>query len=331
MSLRRVDWACVASGVAADDFTDQVVTLDTILGGAVAAAIDRVTPTTVSRVAFVAREVSGRHALAIGDERAGMSIPAVDLRPGERVSDGLARCIVDRVGVVPRAVYPIETPWQIDWRETAIFGGLSALAASDAGSTGSRPALHWADDAEAHAILSTAPPTSASRRDLVALSSLRRVSLSAERRLLLTLRVLHRMGFERLRCAVERAPDRTFAFELCPPPDAAPVAYAAMRPTLSWPSHRSVLGQSPFGWDDACFDDPDRLAAKLVARAPDLLYSAWGTDPRYARWLDESLDTTECEGVILTGSDTPSPPGTTKVERHKTATLVVEAPPRPTQ
>lgn len=295
---------------------------------ALSLAIDRAVPQGTTHVGFIGREVAGRHAFAVTGDEASLSLPAVEVAPGERPSEALTRCVRDHLGIVPRAVYPLTGPWRAEGRSSMFFAGLSAVAGgAPSGRAAPVTPLRWCERDEAHALLAASPRESERRRDLYLLSQVTATALSIERRLLLTMQGLHRMGFERLRCRLERSrADRSFRFGLVLPPDASPVAGAALKETLAPPMHGGAQGQFPFGWGDACFDAPDALAAKMLARAPDLLYAGWGVDRDYVRWFDEALATTAPEGLFVTGAEGAAPTAV-QVERHVAPPPIAPPPP----
>lgn len=275
-----------------------------------------------SHVGFLAREVSGRHALLVADDAQGprSTLPVVELLASERPSDALERCVHTQLGLLPRAVFPLPGPWRHEGRCTFVFAGLSAVEGNGPHEkTGA--SVRWSGRDEAWRHLATTPREAERRRDLYLLSQASAMALSTERRLLLMVRELHRMGFECLRFQMTRSPvDRSVSFALALPTGAAPVAAFPHTPL---PVHAGTQAAAPFGWGDACFDTPEALALKVLRRAPGALFGAWGVDRAWTRWFDEALTSTEPEGLLMMAPDTKTP---VTVARHRSVSSVVQPP-----
>lgn len=280
----------------------------------VAASVDQLVGDEVTHVGFVARDGHGRHALLDVNDRGAVTFPTVARLAGEPASSALARCVTERLGVVPRAVFPLPGPWSHEGASTWLFAGLSASA------TGRTPRLSgdaqrivWCDRDEAYARLGHARDAGLRRRDELVLAYALSAALSTERRILLAVQTLHRMGFERLRLRVERSRQaQTWRFTLGSP--AAPIV------------HTHGHGQRFFGWSDACFDAPDELAERLLYRAHATLFDAWGDDAANVAWLDDVIARTAPEGVPVDVGDAPAPHGFVSVERHARVSTVAGPP-----
>ncbi len=269
---------------------------------ATARRIDAVA-TSASFVGFLARDAQGRVAIT---EPAGhfrgvsATIPKVAIAPGERASDALARCLREKLGVTPRAVYPLPGPWTTEGDVGFFFAGSLG--------TGSAPptkpeshlvkAVHWCDRHEAARRLMGSPRAPDRVRDLQLLAFSCALELSFERRLFLAVRELNRMGFERLRVRIARGGSAEATFEL------SPVGGGAATTTLR---HSASAGQCPFGWDDAVFDSPSELADRVLRRVSDMIFAAAGTDPAWASEPDRLLADPALDGAFRWPAP-PAPP-----------------------
>lgn len=240
------------------------------------------------------------------------TLPKVARAPGERPSQTLVRCLEEKVGAGAVCVYPIPGVWQGDSSRTAFYAVLRASWKSG-GPAPSSPHVAAVHDCSFEAALArlAASRNSADRlRDLTLLPVARTIALTPARRLLLMVRALHRMGFERLRAGCSLSPSGMhWRFELFteqrperPAAWSASTLEGVLRPKLDV-SYSTAMGQRIFGLEETCFESPEELATRLVREAPQVVYAGLGRDPDYARWLDDMLARTAPEGVFVDGLD----------------------------
>lgn len=151
---------------------------------------------------------------------------------------------------------------------------------------------------------------------------------SMPRRLLLMLRELHQMGYERLRCVTGLSPSGchwrlqiTPAIGVSLPGEDVDfmarhnrgVAVGdwlvyARRDCVSYSTGSSAehLDQC-FGWTDAVDDTPCRLAGKFIDRFPTVVAAGKGSDPEYADWYANMIEATGPEGLIYMYADWEMP------------------------
>ena len=145
------------------------------------------------------------------------------------------------------------------------------------------------------------------------------------RRLLLMLRELHRMGYERLRAVTGlshsgchwRLLITPAIGVLLPGEDVDFMARqnrcVAVGDWVVYVREYYVLYSTwwlsaehedqCFGWTDAANDSPCQLAAKFVKRFPAVVEEGKGSDPDYARWYADMIEATKPEGLIYMYAD----------------------------
>lgn len=119
------------------------------------------------------------------------------------------------------------------------------------------------------------------------------------RRVLLAVRELHRLGYERLRIAPGLSPAGTaWRVAVVPAPETCAENGALTPPgPLPEATYSTGDGGRYFGWDDAAGDAPADLAAKFVARFPRVAAPGRGPDPAYRLWYEEMLAATAPMGL----------------------------------
>jgi hypothetical protein len=125
------------------------------------------------------------------------------------------------------------------------------------------------------------------------------------RRVVLMVQELHKLGYGRLRLAPGMAPSGMHWRGNVSPVSNISRQHGAR--TKDFRSHvaRCTSGQGAqfFGWSDAEDDSPAELAAKFLARFPDLAALGCGSDPEYERWYAEMVRATAPEGLVYAYSD----------------------------
>jgi hypothetical protein len=152
--------------------------------------------------------------------------------------------------------------------------------------------------------------------------------LSMPRRLLLMLRELHQMGYERLRAVTGLSPSGchwrlqiTPAIGIAIPGEGVDfmarqnrgvavgdwVVYVRGNHAFYSTGSSAEDTEECFGWPDAADNLPRQIAAKFIERFPSVVCEGKGRDPDYARWYDEMIEATEPEGLISMYADWEMP------------------------
>jgi len=129
--------------------------------------------------------------------------------------------------------------------------------------------------------------------------------LEVARRVLLMLRELHQMGYERLRAAPGMSPSGChWRCAITPVTNIRQENGARMRSFQTNVAHyTSANGSEYYGWDDAANDTARQLADKFVERFSDIAELGKGSDPEYVRWYAEVLEATGPTGFIYAYAD----------------------------
>jgi hypothetical protein len=144
------------------------------------------------------------------------------------------------------------------------------------------------------------------------------------RRLLVMLRELHRMGYERLRAVTGLSPSGChWRLQVTPAIGLVPVGqgvdfmarqnrgvavgdwvvYASGNHAFYSTGYSEETAARCFGWTDAAADSPRKLAEKLIERFPTVVREGKGSDPDYVRWYANMIEATEPEGLIYMYAD----------------------------
>jgi len=104
-------------------------------------------------------------------------------------------------------------------------------------------------------------------------------------------RVLHERGYEHLRVAPGMAPSgMSWRCAVTHTGNIRPDHGAKARDFEADSAHyTSAAGGEYFQWTDAAEDTPEELAAKFIARFPEIAGKGRGPDPAYAQWFLEML------------------------------------------
>jgi hypothetical protein len=288
-----------------------------LVGEDVASAILASAPEGVSHLGFVAFDF--REQVLVNepeDQPFGVTatLPRVRVLPGESPVAAIGRCLDRKVGRRALSAFPIRPVWVTENSATFCFTGM--VADPDERSEARTVRGSWLPLEEARSRISASSNGATRNRDFAVLVAARQVQRSLFRRILLTIRELHRMGFGRLRAAPWMhqngyiKPPGRWSCSVVPSLVMSDTNGALtdgdrmnrMREALGVTSHHDpfeTLGHHrAFGWDDALFDTPERLAEKFFERFRDLCFIGWGCDPVYERWYDEMLEATAPNGVF---------------------------------
>ena len=131
----------------------------------------------------------------------------------------------------------------------------------------------------------------------------------AARRVILMVGELHRLGYGRLRLCPGMSASGCHWQAFITAASNVPArhgAMAAVRNVLDAAvvaAYQTGMRDRYFGWEDAAGDGPAELAAKFVARFPQVAESGRGDDPAYAAWYREMVAATEPGGLVYAHSD----------------------------
>lgn len=283
-------------------------------------AVDARTPEEATHVGVVIRDPYGNVLVSEPSPPAygvTCTFPRVSVKPDESPADTLDRAIGERAGVRARSLYPLDTRWVTENSSGFYY---TCLAEGSQGKPAPTvPGATWLPEYEARNRIEASHNKSSRKRDLSVLQRAVGESSSPAARLLVMHANLVDQGFGRLRLLFEGearpdTPPEQVRLTLMPasvvsahhPLQADAHLYQYLRQSASLRDHDilgcwSSLAQPPFGWDDACFDDPSQLAAKYLARHRELCLAGWGRDEGYETWLHHVLELSLPFGHIVPG------------------------------
>lgn len=281
-------------------------------------AVDSVVPPGVSHIGFVATNIDGEYLIT---EPAGhpygvsATFSKVKAAADEPPSQALIRCVRQQVGQKTNSVFPIPAVWTTLNSTGYYFAGM--LWNEGMPPSSEIPGLRWLSREHAEEKIRKSGNRTSRARDLGLLSAVADMDLSPYRRILLMVRELHKLGFERLRAPAYEYP---LAWR-CP---VVPATWthrehggmfteqqlqlgeyfdeAALTHTYS-----SATGQHPFGWTDVVFASPLELAKKFIRERREIAFAGWGPDSEYAEWFGRMLEMTGPNGLISAFSEYESP------------------------
>jgi hypothetical protein len=128
------------------------------------------------------------------------------------------------------------------------------------------------------------------------------------RDLLLLVRELHLLGYERLRIAPSMSPSGVhWRCSIAPASDILRAHGARLAQGSRAASYSSASERAYFGWEDTEGADPRRLAERFIERFPEIAAAGRGADPAYATWYAEMLRSTEPDALPIAFADWPTP------------------------
>lgn len=280
--------------------------------------IDSVVPAGVTHVGFVAANVYGDFLIT---EPTGhphgvsATFNKTKVKSGERHSETLSRCLREQIGEPPDGIFPIPVTWVTANSTGFYFAGMIRNEGQPIANQAVR--TFWCNRDEAHRRIEQSKNHESQRRDLALLAAASQMCLSPYRRILLMVRELHQLGFERLRAP---AYDYPLAWR-CP----IVPAYWTLRShggmfedpfsqMERWfgeaackHTYSSAGGQFPFEWSDVAFSPPRELALRFVRERREIACAGWGPDAEYARWLESALEATKPNGLYYAFAEYQEP------------------------
>ncbi len=263
--------------------------------------IDAVVPSGVTHIGFVATNLYGDFLVT---EPSGhpygvsATFNKAKRQANEPASRTLERCLREQIGHKPEGVYPVPIAWTTSKSTGFYFAGMLW----NEGESPANPAgtARWCNLRESEHRLGQSNNSESKRRDLGLLRAVADVCLSPCRRILLMVRELHRLGFERLRAPAYMYP---LAWR-CPivpgywthqrhggmfdEPFSQIEKLFGVRPCQY--EYSSADTQFPFQWEDDPFATPAKLAKRFVRERREIACAGWGPDADYARWFEEVLE-----------------------------------------
>lgn len=239
----------------------------------------------------------------------------VKLHSLERPHQALSHCIDEQVGETPISIYPIPVVWATGNSRGMYFVGL--LQNGQAVHTQVGTGLRWRSRDVASQDIGNSQNQESRQRDLGILAAAATICVSPYRRVLLMLRELHRMGFERLRAPAYMYP---IAWRCPIVPShwtqqehgglldnaaSAPECYSSVQPGEY--TYSSSSEQYPFNWPDVAFASPQELAARFVRECAEIVAAGWGPDREYVDWFERVLEMTKPNGVYYAVSEYEPP------------------------
>jgi hypothetical protein len=277
--------------------------------------IDAVVINGITHIGFIATNTQGQ--LLITEPKGhkygtSATFSKVRVIDGEKPHETLHRCFREQIGHSPLSIYPIPAVWITSHARQFYFAGMLNLE-NDLPSTAIH-GLRWCDIESAKKRLIDKSNNPESRqRDLGLLSAAANMCLFPGRRVLLMLRELHLMGFERLRAPAYIYDMGTWR---CP---IVPAAW-------TWREHGGMFddvlldcgeslglrhlkhtyseadSQQPFEWTGAEFASPRELALRFLQEQPEIALAGWGPDSEYVRWFENALGLTAPNGLFYSDS-----------------------------
>lgn len=303
------------------------------------AAIDSVVPSGVTHIGFVATNIRGEFLVTEPKGHpydVSATFSKVKHIAGEPPSRTLGRCLREQIGQRPAAVYPVPTVWVGPNSVSYYFGGLLGdIPDFDCLLSSEIYGLCWCSRDAARARIENSKNVGSRQRDLALLSTVATMCLSPYRRVLLMVRELHVMGFERLRAP---AYDYPLAWR-CP---VVPSAWTWRQHGGRFDNVAGDLGrffgekpqnhtyssasrQQPFGWEDVEFFNPRQLAMRFLMEQPEIAFAGWGPDAEYVDWFRQTLEKTAPNGLYYAFAEFED--ATTYLYTHCTDVDRIDLPP----
>lgn len=296
--------------------------------------IDAVVPSGMTHIGFVATNITG-HVLITQPPNPRYGTTAtfskVKVQDGEKPHETLTRCFRQQVGSMSTGIYAIPSVWITSNARQFYFAGMINSTDEYLPSDTIR-GLRWCNVDEAKRLLNQSQNAESLHRDLGLLAAVSNMCLFPGRRILLMVRELHMMGFERLRAAPYSYDNGAWRCAIVPAAWTLKerggwfkdllLDYEQFLPEGSRSHHHTYSeahGQRPFNWEGAEFADSRELAHRFIKEKSELAFAGWGPDPEYVRWYRNALELTAPNGlwesdgdsirtIITSARDIPLPP-----------------------
>ncbi|MCW3097906.1 MAG: hypothetical protein JWL77_3524 [Chthonomonadaceae bacterium] len=276
--------------------------------------IDETVPAGVTHIGFVPVNQDGQYLVAEPNGHpygVSATFSKVKRLPEERPSASLVRCLQEQVGHATVSVYPVGNVWVTPNNVSCYFAGfLSENAEAVNSETAS---LRWCNAEEARTRLQNSSSAVSRQRDMALITTLETMCVSPYRNVLLMVRELHRMGFERLRaytymhavgtwrCAIAPSAwihDRSEQTPLAMPFDLTYTVEDLLGSGASVHFYTSANEQRIFENSETWFMSPRALAEQYLKRFPAIAAVGFGPDPEYAAWYERTLDLLAPNGIF---------------------------------
>jgi hypothetical protein len=315
------------------------------------AAIEATIPAGITHIGLVATTIDGDVLVAQSKKPlygVYVTFPKKRKMEGHSASHTLAHCAAESLGVRLGetihessgqhlvGLYPLPSTW-VTRNSSSFFFHALVESPTEMASNESFD-FHWRTPEMAVRGFESGQ-ADAKHRDLAVLQTALEQCASPYRRILLMLRELHRMGFERLRAP---AYDYPLAWR-CP---IVPASWTnrghggtfddPMPHLRQWfgetagyhtYTYSSASQQQPFGWEDMVFAQPRELALRFIKEKREVALCGWGPDPEYVQWFEEMLEQTEPNGIITCAFADYGPGLTDHLYTHYCRNQTVPLPP----
>ena len=303
-------------------------------------AIDAVVPAGVTHLGFVPMNEVGQVLVSEPNGhpyRVSATFSKVRRMPTEKPSAALARCLQEQVGQPATGIYPVGSIWVTPNSVDCYFTGLLRHGADSVSDTAM---LRWCAPAEACARLQQSTNAASRQRDLGLLATVETLCVSPYRNVLLMVRELHRMGFERLRACPYIYAMGTWRCAIAPAawihnrneqtPGAMPFELTHTIEKLlgkgsSVHFYTSANEQRLFSDRETWFLSPRALAEQYLQRFPAIAAVGYGPDPDYVAWFERTLDHLAPNGIFYAFAE--QEPATNELYTLMTPILRVPLPP----
>ena len=277
-------------------------------------AIDAAVPAGVTHIGFVPVNQAGQVLVAEPNGhpyRVSATFSKVKRLPKERPSAALGRCLHEQVGQTAASVYPVGNVWVTPNSVGCYFAGLLPEGADAVHSD--MATLRWYAPQEACMRLNQSSNAATRQRDLGLLKTVETLCVSPYRNVLLMVRELHRMGFERLRACTYIYALGTWRCTIAPaawihnrseqtpgtmPFDLTSGIEKLLGPGGSVHFYTSASEQRLFADPETWFLSPHALAERYLQRCPVIAAVGYGPDPTYVAWFERTLDLLAPNGIF---------------------------------
>lgn len=279
--------------------------------------INQVVPDEATAIGFVACNLAGELLLVEPAKHfndVSCTFPKVERKSSEQPSETLLRCLQEKIGARPDTIYLVPQLLETKHSRAMFFAGLVSTKTNP--TSGYVQTVQWHSTESARQRLQTSKNLGSRQRDLSLLEIVSQMCLTPERRLLLAVQELHKMGFEQLRIFPSLAPSGMYWRCSLVPKSCISDRHGAIADmerlhkllqlagsNCQELRHSSGSQQFIFDWKDSGFDSPKELAHKCLKRSREVVFAGWGEDHQYVRWYEDMLRMTSPGGVVFAIAD----------------------------